>query len=441
MNKTKNDISWENLFKKHKILENINKNGFYEIESSLINTEREARLMAKFDHYINLPKIFKDNKLSILPISRNKYIIGNYNLYQKIEYNPKIENIPIDLPNFIETIDYSNLYSESSALHYAFISGMIENIIEEPAYFTVSGRMSTSNFTFNTNDINNNIYEINVNNSQCEIDAGFESKNCFLLIEAKNYKIDDFLIRQLYYPYRLWKNKISKKIIPALMTFSNDVFSFFIYDFENILNYNSLVLKKQLNFIIAPEIIQLSDILLILEQTKIIKEPEVPFPQADKFERIIDLLGLLVEKDLTKDEISENYQFDIRQADYYTNAGIYLNLIDKYTSNESKEILYSLSNKGRQIMRQKHKNKYLSLVKCILEHEIFNKVLTKYIKNGNLPIKKEVIEIMKNSYIFNVGKDSTTIERRSSSVIGWVDWILKLTENFLFFSPKNNLFT
>lgn len=68
--KNRNDIAWQILFEKYSILENINKNGFFEIDSATINEVRESRLMAKFDHHANLPGLFKNNNLSILPISR-----------------------------------------------------------------------------------------------------------------------------------------------------------------------------------------------------------------------------------------------------------------------------------------------------------------------------------------------------------------------------------
>jgi hypothetical protein len=282
--------------------------------------------MAKFDHSVNLPDIFRDNHLSILPISRSKYVIGKFNTHFEVKYNSEIEVIPFEFPPGIESIDYTNLYSESSALHCAFNIGIIDDLVDEKTAYTVSGRMSTESLDFNIiNSIGNKPYSIQVENSQCEIDAGFESDNYFVLIEAKNYAIDDFLIRQLYYPYRLWSKKMAKKVIPVLMTYSNDIFSFFIYEFSNDENYNSLKLREQKNYTIAPEEIQRSDVDLVLNNIKVIAEPNVPFPQADKFERVVDLLSLLlVEKDLTKDDITENYEFDRRQTDYYTNAGVYI---------------------------------------------------------------------------------------------------------------------
>ena len=40
--------------------------------------------MAKFDYSKQLPQIFKDNGLGILPIKNGEYIIGKFNLFEKI---------------------------------------------------------------------------------------------------------------------------------------------------------------------------------------------------------------------------------------------------------------------------------------------------------------------------------------------------------------------
>ena len=62
---------------------------------------------------------------------------------------------------------------------------------------------------------------------------------------------------------------------------------------------------------------------------KIIPEPNnIPFPQANSFERIINLCEILYENNtLSRDEITYRYDFDSRQTNYYTDAGRYLGLI------------------------------------------------------------------------------------------------------------------
>lgn len=44
--------------------------------------------MAKFDHTINLPKIFADNQLAILPITRGDYVIFHLDAYLDLRKIP-----------------------------------------------------------------------------------------------------------------------------------------------------------------------------------------------------------------------------------------------------------------------------------------------------------------------------------------------------------------
>jgi hypothetical protein len=422
--KTKNDVAWGKLFEKYDILANINQNSFFEIESTQINEFRESRLMAKFDHKVNLPLIFRNNNLSILPISRSKYVIGKFETHHSVAYDTNISSVSFEFPDTIETIDYSNLYSEGSVIHCAYITGMIDYLVGENTSYTVSGRMSTEKFNFKIrNKINNEAdssYTINVENSQCEIDAGFESESYFILIETKNESVKDFLIRQLYYPYRLWVSKTRKKVIPVLMTYSYDLFSFFIYKFIDDLDYNSIQLVKQVDCVIASEIITTEDVSSVFNKIDIVEEPTTTFPQADRFDRVVDLLGLLFERELSMEEISGNYQFSKRQADYYTVAGIYIGLIKKYRDSTRKTV-FSLTEEARKILKKKHKAKYLELISKILEHEVFYKAFQLTIEQGEVPSKAKTIEIMSACGLNNISGE--TISRRASTVRGWTGWV------------------
>ena len=381
--------------------------------------------MTKFDHKTNLPDLFSKHKLSILPVTRGSYIIGNFDTYQNIQYDTQIENIGFSLSSEIESIDYNNLYSESSALHCAYVSGIINDVVEEKAVPTLSGRMSTSSFDFQIRNIlKQNTYNISVSNSQCEIDGGYESLNKLLLVEAKNFTSDDFLIRQLYYPYRLWQGKVSKEVMPAFLTYSNDVFSFFIYKFNNPVEYNSLELVKQKNYIIAPEAITLDDIYNVLQSVQVEPEPEIPFPQADSFARVVDLLGQLMENELTSEMITINYDFENRQTSYYTSAIMYLGIASK--RREGRTITYFLTDFGRQTMRKRYKEKYLTIVRQMLKHEVFNKALRKYFDMASPITRADADEIMRNCYIYNLEGDSSTIGRRAQTVVKWIEWILDL---------------
>lgn len=142
----------------------------------------------------------------------------------------------------------------------------------------------------------------------------------------------DFNIRQLYYPYKTWRNKLNKEVIPVFFTVSNDIFSIFVYKFMDDNLLNSIECIEQKHYLLTDEHIQIEEVIDLCKSMKIIKEPDnVPFLQANSLERVIDLLSVLYEKGLEKTEITELYDFTPRQADYYCNIVIYLGLIEKGT--------------------------------------------------------------------------------------------------------------
>jgi hypothetical protein len=424
---TINNIPWKILFERHNILQEIEQAGFFKISANQINTEREARLMAKFDHQIQLPKIFKDNNLSILPISRGSYIIGSFDSYFKIAPNPLVEIKHVNLPDYIQTIDPSNISSESTALLCANLSEMFSSILEEKVELTVLGRMSSGSFEFEIKNITTGQYQsISVNRSQCEIDGGLEGENVLAIVEAKTEEVFDFHIRQLYYPYRLWQSKTTKKVIPIFMYFSNDIFSFFVFKFNDDSKYNSIELVSQHKFSIASSEIELNDLEFMLSRVQITPEPNTPFPQANHFPRIIDLLNLLKASDgkSSSAEITENYAFDERQTHYYTSAANYLGLVER--SGKRNHIEYRLTAKGKSLMQLNSHKRKLLLAETILSHQIFNATFNLYLRNAQPPTKEQILEFMRLS---NLRCNSTTMARRSGTVRSWLDWILSLTRS------------
>jgi hypothetical protein len=427
MSKSKNDIAWEKIFDKYKIVNKVLNEGHTVISSTQINEFREARLMTKFDHRSQLPKLFADNNLSILPTSRGGYVIGTFETFSDFNTDD-IEVTPIEFPTFLESLDYRDITSEATAINCAFVSKILHNFTEEENLLpTVSGRMSSSSFGFKINS-SKGLFKVNVGNSQVEIDGGYEGDNSLNLIEAKNYISDDFLVRQLYYPYKLWSGKIQKQVRPIFLTYTNGIFHLREYVFTNINHYNSLVLVKHKKYAVQDGAFNIETIQEILDRTKTIKEPEIPFPQADSFERVINLCELLKQKDfLTKEEITQSYDFDARQTDYYSNAGKYLGLLDTGKDPLSGQIGCYLTNKGKQIFNTNLIDRQKEFVKIIISHSAFKQTLKLYLKNGEMPSKNEIVEVMKRSKLHKVGSD-TTYFRRASTITGWTNWIMNQIE-------------
>jgi len=423
---TKIDKAWEQLFDKYDILTRVDAEGSFRISSTQINEFHEARLMAKFDQSAQLPEIFRTNKLSILPVTRGDYLVGPFKTHEKINYRV-VKPMKVEIPH-LETLDSKNLYSEASALFFAYNSGIIKDVMgSSEVNFTVNGRMQSRNFSYSIESslhLGNSI-SVEVKNSQVEIDAGFESPDAFAICEAKNQASEELLIRQLYYPYRLWREKISKPVIPIFLAFSNDIFHIFIYEFTDKQNYNSIVLKDYREYAFADEEISLQDIIELWRSIKIIKEPDVTFPQADSFPRVLDLLSILHEEEMTRSEVTLKYEFDPRQTNYYVSACEYLGLVERFSTYEN-ERGYRLTAEARKIMSLSYKSKHLALIKKILERSVFNRAFAIFVKSNEMPDTNAVCQIMSTTS-FSKPINNTTIDRRSSSVIGWLRWMIDIS--------------
>lgn len=156
-------------------------------------------------------------------------------------------------------------------------------------YETIQGKVRVKSFEFL---INKN--KVKVNGAAIEIDGGYESMTKVVLVEAKNSMPNDFVIRQLYYPYRYWHDKIVKEVIPVFFTYENGVYTFFIYKFSDLYNYNSLELIDVKRYIVSNAISEnikkniFKNINLIDE----LSQKDIPLPQADSFSKVIAIIGL-----------------------------------------------------------------------------------------------------------------------------------------------------
>lgn len=421
---TQNDTAWEKIFDKYNILKHIAAEGQYVIQANDIKEFREPRLMTKFDHQQDLPQLFKSNRLSILPITRGSYIIAPFITFWRFEdVTSDIKRVYV--PEHIQSLMPENIMNEAMALDCAYSCGILEDFLEDEALFpTVSGRMGSGKFDFKINTTTGE-KNIRVDSSQIEIDAAYEGLRYLSLFEAKSEIYDDFLIRQLYYPFRAWSTRVTKDIKSVFLVYSNGKFNLYQYKFIDPQNYNSLQLVKQSNFLIATSI-NVEDILKVIKDSAVSSEPEIPFPQADSMSRIINLLETLNKHDMSKSDITSFYSFDERQTNYYTDAGRYLGLIDKKTT-FNKVIMFSLSALGKRIMNLPYKERQLGIISQIVKHSAFRTVLSLHLKYGEMPNRNKVINIMKDSHLYNINSEET-YNRRASTIIGWVNWILTVIE-------------
>lgn len=432
--KTKTEIGWESLFDKFNIINEISKNGYFEITAGDIKriSNREPRLMTKFDNTRQLPEIMRLNKLSILPNTRGTYLIGKFKTYKKFE---QLEKKPIvkTLPEEIQSIDSKNISSEAVALNAAKASGMIDYVLNKSgessssSYLTLSGRMGSGDFNYKigvkgTNDL----FDINVENSQVEVDATYEGLDTIGIFEAKTKLPENFITRQLYYPYRVYGNmNMTKKIIPIFFTYVDDIFSFSTYKFKRDDIYSSIEKVDQFDFILDENLdISIDEIKEIARNVHLVKDSGI-FPQANSFSRILDMIDFLKEpKD--KYDLEEEYGFADRQGDYYGNALVYLG----YAQKGIRDKKFALTSKGLEIRKMPNGNtRNRQIIKDILSHATFNYAFKLFFENEcsfeNGYQEKVTKYIVDNERDI---KGNSVAPRRASSVKHWVSWIISVAE-------------
>lgn len=424
--------AWKILFDEYNIVDEINEKGIFYIKASDIKEVKEPRLMAKWDNSETLPAIMSKNKVNILSISRSAYALSDFLVYKEL---PAIEgrviNVNCDKLNKFETVNLEELTSEAKAINVLSISGILDQFLETPPNtVTFNGRMGTGKFEFYIDTVSNDKKLIKVNNAQCEVDAGFENDESVVIMEAKNVIRDDFNIKQLYYPYRLWKEKVKKPIRLVFSVYSNKIYRLYEYKFNDLEDYSSIELIKSKSYSLDDTKITIDDLKKVRKKTIVCNDDnqnksDVPFIQADSFERVISIMESINYEPRTTEEIAEIMDFEKRQSDYYFNAGKYLGLfekIDDIDDGEKKRIVV-LTKLGKKVRNMNYKDRQLKLVSLILEHKVFADSFDYVIKKGEIPSKEFIKNKMRK---YNVCSESL-IERRASSVSGWLNWIFNLT--------------
>jgi len=440
----KNDKAWKKIFEKYPIEEATKDGGFYEIKASEIKEFREPRLMTKFDTSDSVAYPLKKRGLNILPTSRSSYVIGHFNLYEEFPSLEGEKPTSITLPDF-ESLRVENITSESNAIRALSLTHTLENFLDIPdetLYETIQGKAGTKTFAFdidiaNAGKLSHLTVEqqtVDVNGAQLEIDGGFESDSLICIMEAKNIRHQDFNVRQLYFPYRLYKNNpnIRKPIRLVFSQYTNLTYYLYEYVFDNPNSFSSIRLVNKHIYTFEDCQITMRDLIDVWENTvprfdDNQDHTDIPFIQADRFDRVISLVEHLMSADnntLTTQEVIDFMGLVIRQAYYYPTAGQYLGLIDRVKS-EEKRVEICLTPEAKKILGMGYRDRQLAFVKLMFRHKIFHDAFKFVIDTGTIPEKKDIEELMEK---YNVCNKTETLRRRATTVRTWLNWILELND-------------
>lgn len=436
------DKRWETIFAECDVLNRIEQNSTFTISSENIRNKFgfEPRLLAKFDHHFQQPRCFTDNSISILPIDRGNYLLSHFDNFKNFDEDESTPLELVALPEYIETL--YNTTSEANSLNAASAAGIFTSFFEtNEVCSALNGRMGSGQFDFNINNLHTQAtMPVSVDKAQIEVDASFEGITDFFLIEAKMAEQDDFLIRQLYYPYRAIANVTNKNIRPIFFTCTNGVYNLREYQFLDPLNYNSLELIKSRKYRIKDkdeEEVSFDSINTMMRSQPYVNETnQYPFPQADSFQRVINLCTTI--KDNPDEFISleflgsqvsftKSHNFTMRQVQYYVSAAEYLGLIVKYKDDEhGRTAGYTLTPEAYKLLSSPYNKMNMGLILLIMRHKPFHLTYIDYCRYGEMPSLGRIVEHMKSSDV-NIGENSMqTFRRRASSISGWIFWVTSI---------------
>lgn len=415
--------AWEKIFDELDLKKKLHGEGIAFLKATDIKkiSNREPRLMCKFDDRGSRSKILRDNSVTILPIKNGEYALIGGDGYQV-------------LPSILESIQFFEWpfekrlqtlprepRSESQVIDMALATGLISHFLEDyDLTLTIRGRLRSAPFNFIFHGINSS-HELHVDGVQIEVDAGIEGEKVYL-IEAKMGERDDFHVRQLYYPMKMWiEEGITKEIVPIFITYANEIISMSQYRFSNIQEYSSIELVKTINYTFEPHPLTLT-LPEIIQGLKVdSKEPQnVPFPQADDIRKVRDTVDLISWGYNTRDQIAKFWTVDKRQGDYYAQAAQYLGLINKDAKN------WQLTKIGEQFIHLPTTQRNKMLAELIYKHPVFYEVQMKYFKDGTLLSKEGISELIEKNMDQKLSHE--TLFRRAGTIVRWVKYMNEVYE-------------
>lgn len=385
-------------------------------------TGNELRLMAKMDSSADVPVALRRHGYFILPIKNGEYVLVRGNGFHTLE------NLPEPPTVFRPQLDFDLMTlsvgdSEMQHLDYCYQIGLFEKFAGVAGLRqTIRGRKRMPPIDFSIGRLGPIHVHAGV---QVEVDSGCEGRDDIVLIEGKGGQPPDFIVRQLFYPYRKWRHEIPQKRIHPWFFCSHEVagrrlYRFWEYAFANDAQYQSLTLRRCETFFVEPRRTRLTvDELLRVHVTQRAKAHLWNVPQADSFWRVAEI-PLLIEQGInTSGKMAAHYKFDPRQSSYYRQASEFLGLVQ-----QEKDHSYALTDLGREYVSLPADERRQLLAGLLAHFPPMRAALELSAKAGERGISKREI----TSLIERHAKISmSTPARRASTLLAWLHWLQSAT--------------
>lgn len=408
---TENDKAWERYLSAKEI---VFDQPIYTIDAVELKalTNREPRILAKFDTPEQLPKPFQTAGFTLLPVRNGQYQLVRGNLFVQLI---KCENREVFVPNLPFPLMTAGRGSgESQYIDQAFNTGLLRHFLGIGEMFqTIRGREYTKQFDFQFFG-----QDISVKSVQIEVDAGYESLHEVVLVEAKIGTPAFFNIRQLYYPHRHFASLVpQKRVRNVFLAYDIPSASYSLYEFsfrDNLDPLTAFTNRCMVYKIAPPARLTIHDLIDARLQTR-----NSLVPQADDLNKVFELL-LLVDAGVNHaDDVADYFVFDKRQSSYYREAAEYLGLIAS-----SRQQGYTVTEQGITVLSEPTTTQARILAKVVVNSWIFTDLIQR------AGTRKTFTDTDIDAVIASVTDadgtphySGTTVPRRRRTIIAWIRWL------------------
>lgn len=385
-------------------------------------TGNELRLMAKMDSTADLPVALRRHGYFVLPVKNGEYVLVRGNGYHALEKLPEPPTVFRPRLDFeLESLGVGD--SESQHLDYCFNVGLVEGFAKATGLRqTIRGRKRMPAISFHVGHVGPIEAKAGV---QVEVDLGCEGRSEIVLIEAKTGSPEDFIVRQLFYPYRKWRLEIpQKRIRPwffcSLEILDRRLYQFWEYEFTDEGQYLSLQLKRGESFLVEPEKKRLTvEELLRVHGARGSRSQTWDVPQADSFWRVAEI-PILVEQGInTSAKVAIHYGFDPRQSSYYRQAAEFLGLVC-----QERDFTYALTDLGREYVNRPADERRQLLAGLLAQFPPMRAALELLARGGRREINRTEIAAQLERYS---SIHASTPTRRASTILAWLRWLQSAT--------------
>ena len=244
--------SWDTIFERYSIHEHDFDAGLFEISAEQIRDacqhfqrtgQKEVRILCKQDSRESRPQVFCERGLFILPVKNKHYAIAKGEGYVDI---PPIESPLLeyrsDSPFAMEPSQVGD--SEMQHLDSAYASGLVQHFVNDDSLvLTIRGRKYTSAFSLAAGG-----FQIDIEGVQTEVDRGYEGAEQVVLIKAKSGNARNTIIRQLYYPFRQWRQHTAKPVSTLFFQRRRGEYHLWHFGFDDPNDYNSIRLLNSARY-------------------------------------------------------------------------------------------------------------------------------------------------------------------------------------------------